>query len=728
MAATGGCVAFSTLLLSCKLTPSPSSGNLRPNQSRRRFAVSSESQFTATVRNETKRTTSFGENGIFKEKNKGEVREGVSEEKPKNPYGLERERNESEEDTSRKSLEDYFEESKDLIGSGGGGGPPRWFSPLDCGSRLDNSPLLLYLPGQSVRIDGVGLGLIMHHQSLGKIFDIWCLHIPVKDRTSFTGHFLSHSFSNLVKLVEQTVRSENFHSPNRPIYLVGESLGACLALAVAARNPDIDLSLILANPGTSFEKSQLQPLIPLLEILPVQYQLSLSYMLSSMTGDPLRMAMDKVMKGPPLQQAAEGLSKDVVAMSSYVRVLANILPKETLLWKLKMLKSASAFANSRLHAVKAQTLLLTSGRDQLLPSEDEGKRLRHALPKCEIRRFNNNGHYIFLEDGVDLVTVIKGASFYRRGKCHDYVFDYIPPTPSEFRNIRESNRLLMRATSPVMLSTLKDGMIVKGLAGIPSEGPVLFIGYHMLLGFELVPLVTTLLMERNILMRGIAHPMMFMRKKEGNLPELSSFDTYRIMGAAPVSGNNLYKLLSSKAHVLLYPGGLREACHRKGEQYKLIWPEQSEFVRMAARFGAKIVPFGVVGEDDFGEVVFDYDDQMKIPFLKDFIKELSEEADTVRTGLNSEVNQDIHSPVVLPKFPGRFYYYFGKPIETEGRMCELRDKDNAHELYIQVKSEVEKCLAFLQEKRESDPFRNILARLAYQSTHGFDSEVPTFEL
>jgi len=56
--------------------------------------------------------------------------------------------------------------------------------------------------------------------------------------------------SDLVKLVEQTVRSENCHSPNRPIYLVGESLGACLALAVAVRNPDIDLSLILANPGT----------------------------------------------------------------------------------------------------------------------------------------------------------------------------------------------------------------------------------------------------------------------------------------------------------------------------------------------------------------------------------------------------------------------------------------------------------------------------------------------
>ncbi|CAK7334089.1 unnamed protein product [Dovyalis caffra] len=128
------------------------------------------------------------------------------------------------------------------------------------------------------------------------------------------------------------------------------------------------------------------------------------------------------------------------------------------------------------------------------------------------------------------------------------------------------------------------------------------------------------------------------------------------------------------------------------------------------------------------QVVFDYDDQMKIPFFRDLIKELTEEAVTLRAGLNCEVNQDMHFPVFLPKFPGRFYYYYGKPIETEGRMHELRDKDKAHKLYMQVKSEVEKCLAFLQEKRESDPYRNIVPRLAYQSTHGFDSEVPTFEI
>ena len=106
---------------------------------------------------------------------------------------------------------------------------------------------------------------------------------------------------------------------------------------------------------------------------------------------------------------------------------------------------------------------------------------------------------------------------------------------------------------------------MRGLAGIPSEGPVLLVGYHMLLGIELVPLVTNIFLERNILVRGIAHPLMFLHKKnkEGMLPDLSQYDTYRLMGAVPVSATNLFKLMSSKSHVLLYPGGMREALHRK---------------------------------------------------------------------------------------------------------------------------------------------------------------------
>jgi pimeloyl-ACP methyl ester carboxylesterase len=45
------------------------------------------------------------------------------------------------------------------------------------------------------------------------------------------------------------VLAEHARRPNTPIYLIGDSFGGSLSLAVAARNPNVDLVLVLANPG-----------------------------------------------------------------------------------------------------------------------------------------------------------------------------------------------------------------------------------------------------------------------------------------------------------------------------------------------------------------------------------------------------------------------------------------------------------------------------------------------
>ena len=42
----------------------------------------------------------------------------------------------------------------------------------------------------------------------------------------------------------------------------------------------------------------------------------------------------------------------------FLQYLADILPKESIVWKLKMLRTAASYVNSRLHAVKAQTLVV----------------------------------------------------------------------------------------------------------------------------------------------------------------------------------------------------------------------------------------------------------------------------------------------------------------------------------------------------------------------------------
>ncbi|PIM99890.1 Diacylglycerol O-acyltransferase [Handroanthus impetiginosus] len=613
------------------------------------------------------------------------------------------------------TVKDYLDYAKDIIKPDGG--PPRWFTPISCGPHLRDSPILLFLPG----MDGLGLGLILHHKALGRVFDVRCMHIPVQDRTPF---------GELVRWVEDTVRAEHASSPNKPIYLVGDSFGGCLALAVASRNPKIDLVVILANPATSFGRSQLQPLLPLLAAMPDELHITVPYLLSFVMGEPLKMATVDINKMQPPTKYAEQLADNLTGLLPSLSGLAEIIPRETLLWKLKLLKSAAAYANSRLHAVKAEVLVLASGKDNMLPSRDEARRLLSSLQNCKVRYFKDNGHTILLEDGVNLLTIIKGTGTYRHSRNHDYVTDFLPPSMSEFKQAVMGNGFFRTYTGPVILSTMEDGKIVRGLAGVPDEGPVLLVGYHMLMGLELFPLVEEFLREKKILIRGIAHPTLFSHLVEGESKEFSFFDFLRLYGALPVSASNLFKLFKTKSHVLLYPGGAREALHRKGEEYKLFWPDQPEFVRMAARFGATIVPFGVVGEDDIAELALDYDDLMKIPIWSDRIRRDNEKYKSfnVRAGMSGEVaNQALYLPGLLPKFPGRLYYLFGKPIHTKGREEMLKDKEKARELYLQIKSQVETNLSYLLKKRNEDPYRNIVDRTIYRVLHAPVDQVPTFE-
>lgn len=90
-------------------------------------------------------------------------------------------------------------------------------------------------------------------------------------------------------------------------------------------------------------------------------------------------------------------------------------------------------------------------------------------------------------------------------------------------------------------------------------------------------------------------------------------------------------------------------------------------------------------------------------------------------------NQDFYVPGLLPKVPGRFYYLFGKPIQTKGMEMMLKDRDNANELYLQIKCEVENNMAYLIKKREEDPYRSVIDRILYRAFSASIDEVPTFE-
>jgi hypothetical protein len=121
-----------------------------------------------------------------------------------------------------------------------------------------------------------------------------------------------------------------------------------------------------------------------------------------------------------------------------------------------------------------------------------------------------------------------------------------------------------------MFSTLNDGKIVKGLHGVPNEGPVLLVGNHMLMGLEIYSLVPEFLREKNIMVRVVVHPVVFRERQGVSSPEFSLADWMKVMGAVPVTASNLFNLLSTKSHVLLYPGGAREALHNRVSQFPCV--------------------------------------------------------------------------------------------------------------------------------------------------------------
>ncbi|CAL5349205.1 unnamed protein product [Camellia sinensis] len=86
-----------------------------------------------------------------------------------------------------------------------------------------------------------------HHQITSPQPTVW--------RTSARPPPPQPQITDYVKFVEEIVRLEHASFPNKPIYLVGDSFGGCLALAVAARNPTINLVVILANPAATFVPS-----------------------------------------------------------------------------------------------------------------------------------------------------------------------------------------------------------------------------------------------------------------------------------------------------------------------------------------------------------------------------------------------------------------------------------------------------------------------------------------
>lgn len=107
-------------------------------------------------------------------------------------------------------------------------------------------------------------------------------------------------------------------------------------------------------------------------------------------------------------------------------------------------------------------------------------------------------------------------------------------------------------------------MVVRGVSKIPtSKQPLIFVGNHFFYGLDMGMLWGELMNKLDVLPRGLAHPILFDQTLLEENNDRIEGDRTRLFGGVPVGGKNMFKLLSRGDSIALYPGGAREALHRK---------------------------------------------------------------------------------------------------------------------------------------------------------------------
>lgn len=483
----------------------------------------------------------------------------------------------------------------------------------------------------------------------------------------------------------------------RGVVLVGESFGAALAIrACATCGEGVVERLVLVNSGTALVRSGLvgaaATLLPLLKVdrtERVLYKAAAVVMYRGLLVDEARLHPENV----PVSERQWLRSVDIDAV-----------PLDAMLHRVRLLRMFSDTFSDRCvrDLVTVPTVLVASGRDRLLPSVAEVKRLKRLLPNVESSiTLPKSGHAALLEEDVQLCAIFNSTAVEKASvKTRE--------TPDEFAKAYDIGSKLFApwraAVSPSVAGEVNVRAAVqaaRGPDGLLSR-PILFAGNHSVFGLLDLSLLYIELNEllNGTRLRSLAHSTHFEQFGELSGGRWSQFVSD--LGGVPASPRQFYRLLRDNEAILLFPGGAREVCKRKGEKYELFWKSETDFVRSAARFNALIVPFSAVGADDCVDILFDGREMQAAPVVGPMLTQALEQ-----NGLSPEFVMPLGT---FPPKPDRFYFKFHKPIDTAN--TSPRDLDACRVVYGQTKRAVEVGIQELLYKRKMDPDRDIVPRLA----------------
>jgi len=232
--------------------------------------------------------------------------------------------------------------------------------------------------------------------------------------------------------------------------------------------------------------------------------------------------------------------------------------------------------------------------------------------------------------------------------------------------------------------------MVTGAQNIPKE-PCLFVGNHSLFALDGAIIRPIFLKELQRFPRAMGDKFLFSIERVANILVKQGI----VMGHPDVCG----ALMDARQDLLLFPGGAYESVKPKSKLYELQWKERYGFVKLAAAHGYTIMPFGLVGPDEFYGHLMEGQD-LPDTALGKLLTHLGV--------LNNNIRSDMIPPIpigslgtALPK-PQRCYLGFGKPINLSRHKGKTLSKKTVQAVRAQAAQAIENQLTQLLIKRERD--------------------------
>ncbi len=241
---------------------------------------------------------------------------------------------------------------------------------------------------------------------------------------------------------------------------------------------------------------------------------------------------------------------------------------------------------------------------------------------------------------------------------------------------------------------------IVGAENIPDR-PCLFVGNHSLFALDGMVLGPVMQKDLGRFLRPMGDKVLF---------TIDGIGKYLVKNGAVIGHPEVCSaLMKNRSDLLVFPGGAHEAVKTTSEMYALQWRERYGFIKLAATHGYTIMPFGMVGPDEFyGHLIEGQD----IPgsMLGSLLK---------RAGiLTEDTRSDMMPPIpiglfgtLLPK-PQRCYIGFGQPVDLSEYEGKKLGKKKLQTLRAEVAGEIEnqlnELLLLRAQRRDED---SILRRL-----------------